>query len=97
MQYCNTLVAWEAHSAQNEYGDFSYSTAINIKARKQSKSNIVASSEGKELLSKHVFYVAPKEAALIGEMDKLDGELIIEKYEMNSLRGLPVLVRFTTV
>ena len=100
MSYTNQIVNWQAHGTQDAYGDMQYSEAQSIKARKQPKQDIVKTSDGKELLSKSYFYVKPSAEAnafRIDVMDKLDGELIVSKYEMRTLRGKVKLIRFITV
>lgn len=100
MSYTNTKVEWEARSTQNTFGDMSYSESVFIKARKQPVQQIVKTAEGKEELSKHYFYVDPsieKKALEIKNMDKLDGELIVDTYKMCDLNNKVRMVRFITV
>lgn len=100
MSYTHQKVAWEARQPQNVYGDFSYASSQLITARKERKQAIVKTVEGRELLSRTTYYVSPTEesnALLIEEMDKLDGELIVSRYQMCSLKGTVKLIRFITV
>ena len=100
MSYTNQEISWQAHGAQDDFGDMPYGPVQNIKARKQPKQEIIKTSEGKELLSRSYFYVDPAiepQALEIEKMDKLDGELIVEKYVMCDLRNRPKMVRFVTV
>ena len=100
MSYTNQVVSWEAHKAQDMYGDMEYEEARAIAARKQAKQEIVKTAEGTELLSKSYFYVDPRvepNAFEISKMDKLDGELIVDKYVMFTLLGRPKMLRFITV
>ena len=99
MSYTNQKVSWEAHSSQDEWGDMAYGAAQEIKARKQPKQEIIKTAEGKEILSKSYFYVDPKQepnALEISKMDRLDGEIIVEKYIMCDLHNRPKLIRFIT-
>lgn len=95
--YTQTPVIWEAHQPQNEFGDMQYLPAVGVKARREDREELVRTAEGKEVLSKHIFYVAPPEGLLIEEADKLDGELIASKYVMRRLSGKPKMIRFITV
>lgn len=100
MSYTNQEVGWEAHGAQDAYGDMAYKAPKTIKARKQPKQEIVKMADGKELLSQSYYYVDPKverEALNIGSMDKLDGELIISRYAMCDKANKVKMVRFITV
>lgn len=95
--YTQTLVIWEAHQPQNEFGDMHYLPAVGVKARREDHVELVKTAEGKEVLSKHIFYVAPPEGLLIENADKLDGELVVSKYVMRKLSGKPKMVKFITV
>ena len=97
MQYTNQLVIWETRKPQDAYGDIEYEAPKVIRARKQGRQQIVRNKEGKELLSRNYYYVAPADGNQISEMDKLDGELIIDKYVMSGLGNSPVLIRLITV
>lgn len=100
MSYTNQVALWEAHDKQDSYGDMTYFPPKEVAVRKQSKQEIVKTSEGKELLSKSYFYVDPRvepNAFEISKMDKLDGELIVDKYVMYTLFGKPKMLRFITV
>ena len=100
MSYTNQNVSWQAHGVQDDYGDMPYGAAQNIKARKQPKQEIVKTSEGKEFLSKSYYYVDPAiepQALEVDKMDKLDGELIVERYVMCDLYNRPKMIRFITV
>ena len=95
--YAQKMVKWEARKPQNRYGDIEYELPVEIKARKQPHEDIIKTAEGKELMSKHVFYVDASETRQIEDMDKLDGELVVSKYVMCSLNNKARLVRFITV
>ena len=95
--YTNQEVNWAAHDPQDEFGDTAYSKFKRIKARKEPHEELVKTAEGKELLSKHYFYVAPPDGLEIENGDKLDGELIVSKYIMCKLNNKPKMVRFITV
>ena len=100
MSYTRKEVSWQAHGKQDAYGDMPYLEKGKVKVRKQPKQSIIKTSEGKELLSKSYFYVDPRiepRALEILEMDKLDGERIVERYVMCDLGNKPKLVRFITV
>lgn len=103
MSYTNTSVTWEKCSQEpieNIYGDIQRNAPIAIKARKQPHQEVVKTSEGREVLSKTIYYVDPKiepNALAISRMDKLDGETIEQKYVMCDLQNRPRMVRFITV
>ena len=100
MSYTNEEVSWQAHSAQDDYGDMQYVAAQAVKVRKQPKQEIVKTAEGKELLSRSYFYVDPRvepNAFEIDKMVKLDGELVVARYVMCDIRNKPKLIRFITV
>lgn len=100
MSYTNQEVNWEVHGAQNDFGDMSYAVSQTVKARKQPKQEIVKTAEGKEILSRSYFYVDPftePKALEISKMDKLDGELVVERYVMCDLANRPKMVRLITV
>lgn len=98
--FCTNLkVKWQAHGAQDAFGDMLYDEPQEILARKQPKQSIVKTSEGKEILSKSYFYVDPRqvpEALSIENMDMLDGELVIESYAMCDRQNRVKLMRFIT-
>lgn len=96
--YTQAEVSWEVRNTpQDAFGDITYAEPVVVKARKQPHKELVTTSEGKEVYSKHIFYVAPPEGLQIEEVDKLDGELIVEKYIMCTLQNKPKMVRFTTI
>ena len=100
MSYTFKEVSWEARKPQNLFGDIEYENTKSIKARKQLKQELIKTAEGKEVLSKSIFYVesyTEAEAFNIAEMDKLDGETIIQKYEMCDLVNNVILIKFATV
>ena len=95
--YTQKVVSWEAHSEQDKYGDVTYAPPIQVFARKQDHVELVRTSEGKELMSRHIFYVAPPDGLQIRDGDKLDGELVVSSYTMNTLSNKPKMLRFITV
>lgn len=100
MSYTFLKVSWQAHNGTSVYGDYEYSAPVSIIARKQQTEEIVQTTEGKELLSKHVFYVEPNKepnALFITEMDKLDNELVLKKQTFNNIFNEPKLLKFITV
>lgn len=100
MSYTNTSVIWEAHGAQDDFGDMSYGPAQSIMARKQPRQEIVKTAEGKEILSKSYFYLDPRiepKTLEVSKMDRLDGELVMERYEMCDLSNKPKMIRLITV
>ena len=95
--YTQASVIWEARNPQNQFGDTEFSDPVSIKARKEPHEEIIKTADGKELLSKHIFYVAPPQGLQIEDHDKLDGELIVSKYVMCRLNNKPKMVRFITI
>lgn len=87
-------------SIMDEYNDISRTDAIVIRARKQPHEEILKTSDGKEILTKSYFYVDPRvepNALSIEKMDKLDGEIVMQKYIMCGLRNKPIMVRYITI
>lgn len=71
-----------------------------IIARKQPHSEVVTDENGKTFLTKNIYYVDPSiepSAFNILKYDKLDGELIINVYEMRTLFDKVRMIKFTTV
>ncbi len=84
-------------TSDNEY--VLYHTGIQIIARKQPHSEVVTDENGKTFLTKNIYYVDPNiesNAFDIRKYDKLDGELIINVYEMRTLFNKVRMIRFTT-
>lgn len=105
MSYTHKEVLWQAcnkvgSSKVNAYGDIVRSKPVTITARKQPHEEIITNSEGKTFLTKNIYYVDPKvepNAFNIEELDTLDGEMIINKYEMCTLFNKVKMIRFKTV
>lgn len=100
MSYTNTKVTWESAGAEDTYDDVSYSPVIKISARKQPRQELIRTPDGRELLSRSIFYVDPKieaVAASIKRLDKLDGEKIEAIYVMCDLLNRPKMYKFITV
>ena len=100
MSYTNTKVTWEQCTTTDAYGDISRPVEVTILARKQPHESVIKTTDGKEILSKSYFYVDPKvepHALDINKMDKLDGELVMQKYVMCDLHGKPKMIRFITI
>lgn len=105
MSYTNASVLWspcarQGQGIEDEYGDVNRPSSIVIKARKQPHQDIIKTSDGRELLSKHIFYVDPyvePNALSIEKMDQLDGETIEHIYDMCDLSNKVRMRRFITV
>ena len=100
MSYTNEQITWESATKENNYGDVNYAKAVSIFARKQPKQDLVKTSEGREVLSRSIFYVDPKvepRAATIKRLDKLDGEQVESIYVMCDRMNRPKMYRFITV
>lgn len=100
MSYTNLEVTWEIAKAPNSYGDVLYKPAVSILVRKQPKQELIKTSDGRELLSRSIFYVDPKtvlRANAIKRLDKLDGETIESIYVMCDRMNRPKMYRFITV
>lgn len=99
MSYTNTKVTWEQQTEVNQYGDITRKEVV-IKARKQPKQELIKTADGRELLSKTVYYVDPlieSKALSIAEQDKLDGEIVMLRYVMCGLQNKPRMVKLVTV
>jgi hypothetical protein len=77
----------------NLYGDFQYGDSKIIKCRKEDHIEEVADSNGRIHQSKHIFYTREK----VQLDDKLDGELVVKLYDMNTLGGNFHLRRLITI
>lgn len=105
MSYTHKKVSWQAcskigSSIVNEYGDIVRTAAVDIIARKQPHEEIITTSDGRQLLTKNIYYVDPKvepNAFSIKYMDTLDGEAIMQVYEMCDLYNRVKMIRFITV
>lgn len=103
MSYTQKVVEWEHCSDKpivDIYGDVKRNVPVKILARKQPTNTIVKTSDGREFVAKSVYYVDPRiepNALSIERMDKLDGELIEDRYVMCGLNNSPKMVRFITV
>ena len=100
MSYTNTKVTWEQKETVDMYGDITRKQPTSIEARKQPKQALVKIADGRELLSKTIYYVDPLRevnALSIEEQDKLDGEIVVQKYVMCNLQNKPRMVRLVTV
>lgn len=77
-----------------------FKTPVQILARKQPHSEVVDDGNGKTYLTKNIYYVDPgiePNAFKIQKYDRLDGELIINVYEMHTLFNKVRMIRFTTI
>lgn len=100
MSFTNIKVTWESAGETNSYGDVPYEGAVRVLARKQPKQELVRTADGRELLSKSIFYIDPKvepHAARIKRLDKLDGEKVESVYVMCDAANRPKLYRFITI
>jgi hypothetical protein len=102
MFYTKIKVNWEhcKSPVADTWGDIVRDAPIKIVARKQSKQQVIKSSNGQELLSKSIYYVDPKaepNAMKISKLDKLDGETVEDVYVMCDLYNKPKLLRFITI
>lgn len=100
MSYTHQTVSWVSVGAQNAWGDVEQDTAVSIIARKQPKQELVKTSEGREVLSRSIYYVDPvvvPRASEIKRLDTLDGERIEAIYVMCDRYNRPKLYRYTTV
>lgn len=105
MSYTHAQVSWEAcsrlnDSIVNKYGDIESVDAVQIIARKQPHSEVTDDGNGKTYLTKNIYYVDPSvepNALNIQKYDRLDGELIINVYEMRTLFNKVRMIRFTTI
>lgn len=107
MSYTHANVSWEACASLdddgnilNRYGDIEYEEPVDIIARKQPHNEVINGEGGKIYLSKSIYYVDPNvesNASEIRKYDKLDGEMIINIYEMRDLYNRIKMIRFITV
>lgn len=100
MSYTNASVQWRACIGTSEYGDIARASAVTIAARKQPHQQVIRTENGKELLTKHIYYVDPSiepHALEINKLDMLDNEIIIETYRMCTLANNVRMIRFITI
>lgn len=100
MSYTNAQVAWESAGEEDLYSDVQYAKAVSICARKQPKQDLVRTSDGREILSRSIFYVDPKierHASSIKRLDRLDGERVESVYVMCDRMNRPKMYRFVTI
>ena len=105
MSYTHAQVLWESctqvgGSIVNKYGDIERKEPVNIIARKQPHEEVITDENGKTYLTKDIYYVDPyveSHAKDIRRYDKLDGNLIINIYEMRDLYNKVKMIRFITV
>lgn len=100
MSYTNKPVTWESAEKTDNYADVQYGQAVTVYARKQTKQEIVRTSDGRELLCRSIFYIDPKvtrQASQIKRLDKLDGETIENIYVMCDRQNKPKMYRFITI
>lgn len=100
MSRTNQKVSWEHRISQDTYGDISYDEVVSIKARKQPHQEVIKTSDGRELLSKSIYYVevsVEPNALSIVRLDKLDSEIVESIYVMCDLMNAPKLVKLVTV
>ena len=91
----NTDVLWSIKNQNNLYGDFTYDAENEktIKCRVEPHTEEVKDSQGRIHISKHIYYTREK----VELDDKLNGELVVSKYDMNTLGGAFHLRRLITV
>lgn len=89
----NQDVLWEVKTPTNVFGDFSYMPAEVIKCRKEPHVEEIRDADGNIHISKHIFYTKSK----VDLDDKLDGEIVKQKYDMMTLGGNFHLRRLITV
>lgn len=105
MSYTYKKVLWKtcrvsSGSIVDEFGDLNQPKQVTIIARKQPYEDVIKTSDGRELLTRSVFYVDPKvekNAFKIGKLDLLDGERVERIYEMCDLHNNVKMIRFITV
>ena len=77
-----------------------YMSVITVLVRKQPKQEVIKTSDGREILSRSIYYVDPSiepKALQIAKMDLLDGETVESVYVMCDLYNRPRMVRLVTV
>lgn len=89
----NQDVLWEVKAPINLFGDFTYTEAETIKCRKEPHVEEIRDEQGNIHMSKHIFYTRSK----VDVDDKLDGELVVQKYDMMTLGGNFHLRRLITI
>lgn len=92
--YCNQTALWNpVVSAVNMYGDIEVSDPITIKVRRQEHVEEVRLKDGTTHNTNYIYYTH----ADVKVDDKLDGNLVVQSYDMRTLYGAKRLRRLITI
>lgn len=71
--YLNQTASWQAKTANNSYGEPTYSTATTIKCRWEDKRKLIRNAQGVEIVSNATAYCVEN----VGENDLLAGRVVL--------------------
>lgn len=92
--YLNQKALWLPVKEQNAYGDFIYEdNPTSIDVRKQEHVEELRTPDGSVHHTNFIYYTHDD----VKVDDKLDGNLVVDSYSMNSLFGKRVLRRLKTI
>lgn len=94
--YLNQKAQWALVSVpavSNPYGDIKYTSETTINVRRQEHVEEVRTSDGAIHRTNFIYYTH----ADVKVDDRLDGNLVVDSYDMRSLGGTKVLRRLKTI
>lgn len=92
--YLNQKASWLTVRSKNAYGDFIYSDdAETIDVRRQDHIEEVRAPNGTIYHTRYIYYTR----ADVKVDDKLDGNLVVNSYDMRNLAGKCVMRRLKTI
>lgn len=91
--YLNQKALWQIVVSRNEYGDFMYASFSDIAVRRQEHVEEVRTSDGTVHKTNYIYYTHSN----VQVDDRLDGNLVIEIYDMRTLGGRNRLRRCKTI
>lgn len=94
--YLNQKAQWapvSVSAVSNPYGDIKYASEQTINVRRQEHVEEVRTSDGAIHRTNFIYYTH----ADVKVDDRLDGNLVVDSYDMRSLGGAKVLRRLKTI
>lgn len=91
--YLNQKALWQVVVTRNDCGDFVYGSFFDIAVRRQEHVEEVRTSDGTIHKTNYIYYTHSE----VQVDDKLDGNLVVEIYDMRTLGGRNRLRRCKTI
>ena len=92
--YCNQTALWNPVVAPvNVYGDIEVGAPIKIKVRRQEHAEEYVAKDGTQHKTNYIYYTHED----VKVDDRLDGNLVVELYDMRTLYGNKRLRRLITI